>query len=312
MRRSAVAFVVQAHEANRQLDWLLAWLSQSGSSVILSFDGVPPEARDGLQVLRSEPVCWGGYSQVSAFLSTVEHALGRGEWDYIVNLSGTCFPTKPFAALADYLDHLGAERSSLVGAKPTGSRPLRHKASFRQPHYVASSMLTSRNVGILCEPEILSRFEKIENSPVFDIHARLDFHVEEIPSMKTLLVRALTTAEATARSALLDTVRLHFGRAWYCLHRSTAETIVKTSVTSRSIDLLRNAFEPDELFLQTLLHGEVEGGRVVNGNLHANWGDPNVVDAARWRQANGGESFFVRKVNPWHFDEVLGVARGKI
>ena len=312
MAKSNIAFIVQAHVFDEQLAWLLSWLRDTGSTVILSFDGAAPTVPLDVIYKQSEPVCWGGYSIVSSFLNALEDCLGVADWDHVVNLSGTCFPLKPFSDLARFIHGFPDRRCSLIGANATGKPDLSHRAAFQQSRYLYSEMLKSRQVKILCQAELGSRFARIENSPVFDLRDRLNYHVEEIPEIKTLLIRALSRSEADTRANLLSKAPLHFGRAWYCLHRSAADEIVKAAASSATIELLKTAFVPDELFVPTLARGEIGFDHVLDRNLHWNGGGAEAIDAEQWTAAHRGDSFFIRKVNPWHFHEVLAVATGKI
>lgn len=59
----------------------------------------------GVEILESRNVVWGGYSLVDAELRGMKRLLDMGtQWKYFINLSGQDFPLKSQAYIRDYLD----------------------------------------------------------------------------------------------------------------------------------------------------------------------------------------------------------------
>jgi hypothetical protein len=306
-------FLIQAHAVDEQLLWLLEWLGHDGDQRMLSLDCDPRgHTFESVMFSRSPPVTWGGYSQVSTYLECLKSALALPDWDYAINLSGTCFPIKPLLALKNFLKPRQDTATSLLAGVPCGMPRITATPRFSQVQYVDTGMLAARDIRLLCEDQISQFFQIPQESPIFELQQRLNYHVEEIQNPKTLLVRALEPSEAEVRVQLLSELVLHFGRAWYCFHRSGAEQLVQMAAPSKAMALLKHAFEPDELLIHTLLFGSPTPLRIENRNLHAWWGDPRDIDAPQWTDAHLSDDFFVRKVTARNFASVLSIAASHV
>lgn len=307
-------FLVQVHEVTRQLRWLIRWLTQDGDLCLISADCpiADLDAPPGVTIVRSPPVTWGGYSQVSTLLESYARAVMLGDWDFVINLSGTCFPTKPLSALKEFLHQLHVDKTSLVGSVRYGDPKIEALRSFEHSRFKPLNLLKSRGVSLYCDKNVEDSFKTMQESPVFHAEWRAGFYVEDIAEAKTLIVRALSEFEAEYRRRILKEYPLYFGRAWYCFRKEAIPILLDLANASPIATVLRNSFEPDEIFIQTIIRNHPDAMRIENRSLYADWGAPNVVTAEAWQSFAPHDSFFVRKVNLWDFDKVLQVAEPTI
>lgn len=118
-----IAYLVLAHRNGPQLRRLLSAIDQSDQTYVVHVDrradGSVHEAarafangRGTVHVLPSRKVIWAGPSLLDAQLAGIEAALrADADWDYLINLSGQCYPLVSHEALMRGLDAGGPGRN---------------------------------------------------------------------------------------------------------------------------------------------------------------------------------------------------------
>lgn len=99
-----IAFLVQAHTNQQQVELLADALTSPHSDVFVHYDAKSQlrEPTD-LRLIPRISVYHGGYSQVQCTLDMLHIARATGQYDYYFFLSGQCFPIKPLGWLMDRL-----------------------------------------------------------------------------------------------------------------------------------------------------------------------------------------------------------------
>lgn len=226
-------------------------------------------------------VNWGGYSQVAAIRKMVRAALPlvRADDEYIVMLSGQCYPLKPLSDLERFLaEHAGRQflRAFLVA---DSDEHYRRQATCR--HY--------RDLPIL---------ERAVGHP-------------ELRRFRNALVRGL---EVVARAAPMRPpagVTLAHGGTHFVLTAACLR-VLESWITPDVEDYFRKTFCPEEMFYQSALASSlgqlppgsawepdsyVGRGQYRYANLHHI--DPSltrVYTDADWAEVRRLEEFFIRKV----------------
>jgi hypothetical protein len=108
-----IAYAIQAHKNPQQVARLFEALAAPGDAIALAYDvkagnGFVPAIReamgprwtDAIRVLPPTNNAWGGYSLPAALIDCYAELVRHGgDWDYVVNLSGQCLPTRPIPEL---------------------------------------------------------------------------------------------------------------------------------------------------------------------------------------------------------------------
>jgi hypothetical protein len=227
-------------------------------------------------------VHWGGWSVVEATLRLIEAALAmRTSPDWLVLLSGACFPTKPPRELSAYL--AGSAQRCLVRAARL------HDAGAWQYSRV-------------------SRYWWFDS---FDIPAGR-YNWATIPRLSTRKAMELATYPFRKRPAeAAPGVILAVGSQWWAMDNACARHVLATfRERSDLVRFFRTSFAPDEIAIQSVIHSSdtLEGvGHIepwpetgIAGLTNLHFVDPGLAkifkddDFERIVQA---DRWFVRKVD---------------
>jgi GT2 family glycosyltransferase/glycosyltransferase involved in cell wall biosynthesis len=315
--RFSVHFEVQHFGAPEPALWLADILANSRHSFHLNLDADTHEVAEAdkqsallkqryahFGLTRSSTLRWGGPSINRELLSRLSRSLLVPDWDYLINLSGTCCPLQPLAALDQYLSeaHDGGIRAHCF-AFPIEDGPQLPTRPMGGPTILGNS----GRAHLRGPATLLDWFRDPGRSPVTNPRNRLFVHVTEPEGERHLLdVRLLTDSEFAARRRLIRTIVPHAGRAWYVLHRSAVEALVgflKSSETADFRAMMYSSFAPEESMIQTILgNGMIMSRENVRWtNLHRDNAAPRLyTDADIASALQLDRSFFLRKIDARH------------
>jgi len=118
-----IAYLVVAHRNGPQLGRLLSAIDHPDHTYVVHVDQRADAsvhdaartfaaARRNVHVLPSRKIIWAGPSLLEVQLAGIEAALrSSADWQYLINLSGQCYPLLSQEALGDALDANGSERN---------------------------------------------------------------------------------------------------------------------------------------------------------------------------------------------------------
>jgi hypothetical protein len=125
-----LAYYIAAHTNIEQFRWTFSSVHNDADVFAIHIDrkaGRP--FRDAVnaavkgrnvQLIPSQSVAWGGWSQCRAELEGLRTLLSmNNEWSYYINLSGQCYPIKPITTIRDYLIQLWPKNFIGIGAFST-------------------------------------------------------------------------------------------------------------------------------------------------------------------------------------------------
>jgi hypothetical protein len=119
----SIAYLVVAHRNGPQLRRLLSAIDHPDHAYVLHVDRRADasvhdaarafaEPRRDVRVLASRKIIWGGSSLLEVQLAGIEAALGANpDWQYLINLSGQCYPLVSQAALMRAMEAGGTGRN---------------------------------------------------------------------------------------------------------------------------------------------------------------------------------------------------------
>jgi Core-2/I-Branching enzyme len=121
----SLCYFIMVHKDPKQLDRLLSRLSDPQDRFIVHVNLAAPKAtRDALvrvsldhakvELLPSRRLRWGHWSLAECHRRAIALAMTRPGWDYLINLSGSCYPIKPVAQI----------RGALTAGRPSTSSGL--------------------------------------------------------------------------------------------------------------------------------------------------------------------------------------------
>lgn len=294
--------------------WLLRQLQHRNNSFLISYDGsqedyeklrnaVASSRIDARCVIinHSDPIYWCGPSQARSMLHLMERAVSMRDWEFLINLSGTCFPLWSQKSI---FGALRASRSQGIEA---------HLFSFRVkrlsivPPYEAKNVTLDRRVGRLHlrgSREILDYFSDEQFFPVLRVANRPFVDCREIFESKKLLHVARPVDDAIAFRQAYFKESGHFcGRAWYVFYRRAVESFLHFAQSDRARDwreLFLNCFEPDETFIQMAIeaHGAIPLEKFSRQSLRAFQGSPrNLTDKDLFEIMGQSHALFARKID---------------
>lgn len=297
------------------LPWLLRMLQHPDNSFLITYDGPQAQVRQlaarlartplqarALRVEQSLPVRWCGPSQTAMQIEALRRAVQLPDWEFFVNLSGTCTPLKPQHEIAAHLrrryrdDGIAAHLFAFPVRKPPVLPQEDPEAGVEQ---VQLKRLVLRGNGGL-----LRQFADPAYTPMNNVPNRLFLHCREPQDDDRVLEIARPDPDELAfRFDYLKRHQHFCGRAWYILHRSACEALVAffdSPDFADSARLFLTCFEPDESFLQTLLLNRLVLPReqVSRDSLRAFQGAPRQLsDDTLAMLAAQETAFFARKVN---------------
>ena len=111
-----IAYFFMVHNDAPQFAWIFSAVYDPGDIFVIHVDARSPPAfvaeinsivagRPNVHMLEDRvAVAWAGWSQVEAEFTAIRHLVSAGEpWDYLINLSGQDYPTRPIAQLKAFL-----------------------------------------------------------------------------------------------------------------------------------------------------------------------------------------------------------------
>lgn len=223
-----------------------------------------------------ERVHWAGYSTIKAINAAMRVALSLARpGEYVVMLSGECFPARPLAEFEEFLF----------------SVPLRQ-------HCDGGGMLESR-------PDSLAR---ITQRWLFDLFpCRPD--VGGVKRLKWQIVKTVARLSAPRPRAHWQDLSPVGGSLWFALTRECVAELLDQAKSHRTERMFRNTYGPDELVWHTLLYNSrwvshtPEGAILPRGERrtrsYANFhylGKDRFLDLADYEAIKSSGMFFCRKL----------------
>lgn len=304
-----IYYDIQHHGDTERLQWLSRLLDDGKNIINFSLD-LPKEAVEDhdawcknnfnyAQAVKSFPITWCGPSQVTQIRNMLEKAVEYDGWEYLINLSGLCFPTRSQAAIKAIIKNYRKVgiRSFCQGFQP--KRPdywISHDRGKCKDSYVKYKYL---RLTLELSEDVLHAFQFDNYHPVTNVMQRRSVHCIEVPHERRLILRGLEDWEIRERTVFWGRFGYYVGRTWVILHREQVEWIL----TSRYMfDLYHHAmssFEPDESFLPSLLLS-IENpfmNSVERNNLRWQQGGPAVINKSNVHEVLSSDAIFARKLS---------------
>ena len=155
------AYIVVAHKNPEQIRRLAAALKNADAHFFLHLDRKADKAPFADALLHSEnpnvtfvepriAVRWGAFSLVRAILSSIDEVLRTDvPFDYVILMSGQCYPIKPHRQIRDFLrDHDGKQIISALSTRNTWTRAAgRYERYYLNewPHPLVQKLLAVAN-----------------------------------------------------------------------------------------------------------------------------------------------------------------------
>lgn len=276
------------------LPWLVRVLAHPANQILLTYDGSEQDVNQigtalsqampllkRLDVERSLPIRWCGPSQAAMQIEALRRALWRNDWEFFINLSGTCTPLQSQTAIRERLMHFHAAGYTVFLSA------FQCRRSVTLPHETPGALIETRQLRRLTlrgNTGLLDQFNDPGFFPVTNPANRpYIMCAEPEDDSRVLAVAAPDDAELSFRQAYFNSIPHYCGRAWYILHRSACEKLVEFFDSERSADTLTAflaSFEPDESLLPTVIMNElcVPLDKIWNENFRAFQGAPRRLD----------------------------------
>jgi len=247
-----VAYLVLTHAMPDHLGRQIAALADDGTGFFVHVDEKVPiqpflehRAPNVTFVEDRVPVYWGQWQMVDATLRLIRLALDRGrDYDYLVLLSGSCYPIRSRTYIRDALDANAGDQliNSTALPNPAVSKPLSRLDRF----YVRSDQPLVQNVG-----------RAVRGSATLRRSGR--------PLSKRWLL-------ARDWRAALGSLAPHGGSSWWALTGDACRYI--TAFVDRKPAVIRffeNTRSPDEALFQTILANSPYAPRMRRGPTFSDW-----------------------------------------
>jgi hypothetical protein len=304
-----ICYLIQCHKDADQVAWLVSVLAEPGNVFVLSVDG--PEAyfqqvsgmfagREDVLVIRSQPVVWCGASQVVALLDGIRQAVGQFNWDFLINLSGQCFPLQPQSVIKQFLsDSVKRGQYLFISIfRPRQTVPIVSRGGSTVTSAIEMRLFQSKGTFCRIQADLTPYFRNWNVSPVMKPFLRPAMWMGEDTATRTLYLRPLYEYEARFRMAMLKQWPHYCGRTWFMSHRSFLEWVASSPRTDELFNLFSTVFEPDESFIQTLAMSEPKwAAGIVRKSYRLNEGRPESISDASRDSLINQESFFGRKMD---------------
>jgi hypothetical protein len=247
-----IAYLVLTHAMPDHLGRQIAALADSGTDFYVHVDRkVPIEpflqhgAANVVFLERRVPVYWGQWQMVEATLRLIKLAFDRGrDYDYLVLLSGSCYPIRSRAHIQDVLAaHVGDQFINSVAMPHLAlSKPLSRLDRF----YVRSDQ---------------SRMENLRRA----VRGAATLRRAGRPFSKRWLL-------ASDWRSALGSMTPHGGSSWWALTGEACRYIdAFVDREPRVIHFFENTRSPDETLFQTILANSLYAARMRRGLTFSDW-----------------------------------------
>ncbi len=220
-----------------------------------------------LEFLPSRMTHWGHWSLVETHAAAITRALQIPDWDYMINLSGACYPLKPVDEIRQRLLEAAEECGACdADGAPTGNS--------LWPNYVTIQHLDQ------CPGHVRERF----NHYWYLFKGKL----RKIP-----LIRRKPPASIDAQWK---------GSNWSVLHRDFCTWLDRDPLVATANAFLRRCKLPEEFWLPWLIMSSpFRDTRSANRHL-IHWtpgmAHPHVLVSKDFDELIGSDAFFARKFDP--------------
>lgn len=305
-----ICYLIQCHQLPQQVAWLVSLLQDDDNFFVVSIEGTEAfyaeltdllKGIDNVRIIRSYPVTWSGMSQVTATLDGFRFAVETcNRWQYIINLSGQCFPLQPQHMIRQFLSESAIQGHKLFMnvVKPKVVAPIRFDNRAQVNALTDISLFNAKRMRCRIHPQLTPYFQTWNDSPVMKAYLRTAMWTTEINIEKTIYVRPLFDYEARYREYRLKHTPHYWGRAWYMCHRSFCEWLIDNDSVDELYNLFSSVFEPDESFFQTLVKSQPHwAASLVEKNYRLNAGTPRIYSDKSALSFNPDDALFGRKLD---------------
>lgn len=304
-----IYYDVQHHGSTEHLSWLAKQLSDDGSNLvnisldkehssITSFRNQVGNDIANLQIEKSIPISWCGPSQMAQQMHMLSSALKQQNWDYFINLSGSCYPLKSQSYIKSQLRKCAAEgiTSFCYSFLPKKASLWLERNLELDCNYTNLKYL---RLNLTCDKAVSNALSNNEFDPVRSVMHRRGVHCTEDPINNSLTLRGLYQHEKEGRKKFWDENPYMVGRAWVILSRKQVEWIVSTDFTYELYNQLSQTFEPDETFFPSLLFNKRNPfiSELSRNNFRYKLGAPEVIDSESLINSFASDAFFARKLS---------------
>ncbi len=296
-----LCFVVLSHEEPALVTRLVCTLkSELPDSIVLVRHDTTNSAFDPATVAHLDDVYvhldgsaspWGSWALTEAAVTAVGQALRHEGWSWLVLLSGTSYPIRPLAGLAERLCE-GGVRAHLDPAPSGQSRP--HWWQWRpfgadRARYWYLDLPDSRLWDLPALRRALLALTGRQPLGGLSFQIRGKFHPRLTPKLVVLRPTSLFRHHPPVRAS----------QWWAVDRRSADELMVLTDPASPWYRHFRRTFTSDELGPPSLL--TASGAMIGVMSLHAQWWpegpSPQVLTQDRLPWIASRDEYFVRKVS---------------
>lgn len=314
-----IYYDIQHYKSLDDLSNLLPLLAHEHNSVHVSYDSSDKQADEikwqaisntykdhfaQLDFSFSSALSWGGFSITQTMFAALQKALLSPNWQYFVNLSGTCLPLKTQAEIF----------ACLTDQKQLGFESFCYSFDVKKTFEWFSSELSEPLDNELKKTRVTFKFGNkfkpiVENAnfnPAQNVQHRIGAYFAE-KEKNSFEVRPLTFDELQKRHAFFIEAGFKVGRQWVILSREQVEWIVTSSFSKELLALLEGTFISDEMFFQNLLfsaHNPLRN-KLLNSNLRFQQGRVTNMDYETFQLASATPSLFARKVVPADVHKIM-------
>lgn len=262
-----IHYAIHDYGTGANLPLLVDLLQGPGISIDISFDSDESSLERVRQALADHPppltlrhspsISWGGNGLHTAMLQSMQHALQQPDWNYFINLSGSCLPLRTPTELLRQLEE-NAERGRLGFCNSYRlGKPLAWVSSQIEP--AARKDCINHNVhgraSFLVDPCLKDMVEQNRLDPPRNIGQRVGLMYTEIEK-NTYWVRPLSPDELRERARFLAEQPLRYGRHWLVLHRSIVAWLLQSTILERSMHFMAGCFISEEMIFAMALFSQ--------------------------------------------------------
>lgn len=303
-----ILYVIQVHKPDANLELLIALLRHPAVRFLVFVDGPPewvlPESErpTDVQIFRSTPVTWGGYSQVRAMRQQILKALADDfDWTYLVNLSGADIPLKSAQTI---VDELAVSNSNEVDAYLNiyDNSPAFHdfdiwERECRPRSSEVQDIMYNGRVKIRASHDALKLMYDSRYDPVMNYKTRPLFHCYNSMIEKVMIVAEPSEIEKKHRTDFRNKFGLYSGRSWFILSRRFASLMVQDAFHDELLRYLENILCCDEAYLQTWVQNRAQalGLNVVDSNRRYMEAAPSDLTDSDLPALQASDALFARK-----------------
>ncbi|WP_137702697.1 beta-1,6-N-acetylglucosaminyltransferase [Marimonas lutisalis] len=297
-----IYYAIQSHGSTETLEYLLRYLSPSRERFDVSLDMADQEVIDAssrfrklvdkkIRVSGCGPLSWGGATLTREMINALTRSLEHDDWQWFVNLSGSCMPLRPVDKIFRILEN--RRRNSGKIAFCTGFQSKKEPLNIPYRPFSPEKVTSYFRVKFISDAELSNEISEGRLDPARNVNHRRSLKYVEVEKNVFELHRIKENKKDLRWKPW-------FGRQWVALHREVVERIVKSPVTTEVFKNLENSFISDESFFQELLFSDrlsLSSG-TSNGNVHFQGGGSKQLDETMISQALKTRSLFARKVTP--------------